>query len=157
MRQHPIVYLAFQFIRILTETREPLDINNTNCHDSKKAFVCCMYDSTNISMRLDFSVWYLTINVQCARATPFGLWYLDYVQFSGILYIYQIYIYIFWYLVYNRFSINSVAPQSMLVLVNCMTQSRPASALLVTSVLHGSSSLSSHNRKPAEGRRHTWD
>ena len=60
-------------------------------------------------MRQDFSVWYLTINVQCARATPFGIWYLDYVQFSGILYIYQIYIYIFWYLVYNRFSINLVA------------------------------------------------
>ena len=71
-------------------------------------------------------------------------------------FVYQMYIYIFWYLVYNRFSINSVAPQSMLVLVNCMTQSRPASALLVTSVLHGSPSLSSHNRKPAEGRRHTW-
>ena len=45
-----------------------------------------MYDSTNISMRQDFSVWYLTINVQCARATPFGIWYLDYVQFSSILY-----------------------------------------------------------------------
>ena len=84
----------------------------------------------------------------------YGIWIMcNLVVFC----IYQIYIYIFWYLVYNRFSINSVAPQSMLVLVNCMTQSRPASALLVTSVLHGSSSLSSHNRKPAEGRRHTWD
>ena len=86
----------------------------------------------------------------------FGLcaiqWYFVYQ-----IYIYQIYIYIFWYLAYNRFSINLVAPQSMLVLVNCMTQSRPASALLVTSVLYGSSSLSSHNRKPAEGRRHAWD
>ena len=45
-------------------------------------------------MRQDFSVWFLTINVQCAR----GIWYLDYVQFSGILYTkytYTKYTYIF--------------------------------------------------------------